>query len=248
MAAAVVAAVCLCYLVSQNLSSRNIAIGTGALAGAAILHFIQLYFELRAEEDTDFITAEYTIDRGRPEIRQWNCSSNMGLRMSLELGASRNFAEGNPGQFNGNREKLTHDMVLFSLLAYFGVKEFDWQMKRTQLVGRNTGTNTTTVPGSKADECTAITRDQLRRMLLNAGNSFADVDMFFGRQSLCLPPRSAFYVNADELTVINPFCEISFILESSGAIFLDAPVQTHLSSPTSLTENKHSRQDLPAFE
>lgn len=58
-AAAVLAAVCLVYLVSQNLGSRNIALATGALAGALVLLVIQLLFELHAEESTDFISAEY---------------------------------------------------------------------------------------------------------------------------------------------------------------------------------------------
>lgn len=105
-AAVVLAAVCLGYLVSQNLGSRNIALATGALAGAAILLGIQLLFELRADESTDFITAEYTIDRAKPEIRQWRYGSNQALRMGRELDASGKFAAAHRGQFNGGGAEL----------------------------------------------------------------------------------------------------------------------------------------------
>ena len=144
VATVVIAAACLGYLVSQNLGSRNIALATGALAGAVILLGIQLVFEFRADEQTDFITAEYTIDRAKPEIRQWKYESDQGRRLDKDVGASRTFATAHPGQFNGDRDKLTHDMVIFSLLAYFGVDQFDWQIKRVQFVDQTMGTLTTT--------------------------------------------------------------------------------------------------------
>ena len=81
MAAAAVASVCLIYLLSQNSGSRNIALATGALLGAVVLLAVQLRFELRSEPSTDFITAEYTIDRSKPEIRQWNYDTDQGRRL-----------------------------------------------------------------------------------------------------------------------------------------------------------------------
>jgi len=149
-AAVVLAALCLVYLVSQNLGSRNIALATGALAGAFMLLVIQLAFELRADETTDFITAEYTIDRAKPEIRQWKYGLNQGHRLTRDLDASGKFAAAHAGQFNGNREKLTLDIVIFSLLVYLGVEQFNWQMKRTQFVGQSTGTLTVEGAGIKA--------------------------------------------------------------------------------------------------
>jgi len=228
-AAVVLAAVCLGYLVSQNLGSRNIALATGVLAGAVILLVIQLAFELRADVSTDFITAEYTIDRAKPEIRQWRYGSNQTARFGRELDASGTFAAAHRGQFNEDREKLTLDMVLFSLLAYFGAEQFDWQMKRTRFVGQSTGTMM--APGSKPDECTEITKDQLRRMLVDVGNSFADGNMFSGQQTLCLPPRSTFQVRADGLTLTNSLCEISFISEPSGGMFVGQPGMSSLEQP-----------------
>ncbi len=160
---------------------------------------VQLRFELRSEPSTDFITAEYTIDRAKPEIRQWAYPSDQGPRLTQEIGASQTFAAAHPGQFDGDREKLTHDMVIFSLLAYFGVEQFDWQMKRVTFVGQITGTMISTSLGSKPDECTTVTKAQLQKMLLDAGNFFADANMFFGPQALCLPPQSTIQVNPDGL-------------------------------------------------
>jgi hypothetical protein len=246
-----------CVLVTwfhRILGSRNIALATGALAGAVIflggqllfgvptgagalaaavlLLGIQLLFELHAEERTDFITAEYTIDRAKPEIRQWKYEYDQGQRLIRDLDGSGAFAAAHPGQFDGDREKLTQDMVVFSLLSYFGVEQNDWQMKRTQFVGQSMGTLTLTAPGSKPDECTEVTRAQLRTLLLDAGNAFADGNMFFGPQALRLPQKSTIEVKANSVVLQNPFCNISFVLESSGSVAFYKPGTGALERPT----------------
>jgi hypothetical protein len=65
------AVVSLGYFAWQSIVSRNLALATATLVAATMLFIVQLFFELRADESTDFITAEYTIDRAKPEIRQW---------------------------------------------------------------------------------------------------------------------------------------------------------------------------------
>jgi hypothetical protein len=227
-----VAAACLAYLLSQNLGSRNIALATGALAGAVMLLGIQLVFELRADERIDFITAEYTIDRAKPEIHQWKYDSDQSRRLAQEVGASGTFATAHPGQFDGDRDKLTHDMVIFSVLAYFAVDQFDWQMKRVQFVSQTMGTLTTTALGSKPGECTMVTKGQLHKMLSDAGNFFADANMFSGPQVLCLPPQSKIQVSSDGLLLTNPLCDISFTLEPSGSVAYYQPGTGAMVQPT----------------
>lgn len=253
-AAVVLAAAGLGYLVSQNSSSRNIALAIGALAGAVIflggqlvfgvatgvwalaaaviLLGIQISFELHAEERTDLITAEYTIDRAKPEIRQWKYDLDQGQRLIRDLDGSGAFAAAHPGQFDGDREKLTRDMVIFSLLSYLGVEQTDWQMNRTQFVGQSMGTVTLTSLGSHADECTEVTRAQLRTLLLDAGNAFADGNMFFGYQALRLPPKSTIEVKAGSVVLQNPLCKISFVLELSGSVAFYEPGTGALVQPT----------------
>src|ERR1700730_7468224 len=171
------------YFAWQNTGSRNLALATATLAAAGILFVVQLRFELRANEQTEFITMEYTIDRAKPEIRQWAYSLSEGVRPGMEIAASKTFADAHAGQFNGDGEKFTRDMVIFSLLSYLGVEQTDWQMRRTQFVGQSMGTLTLGLSASAPDECTEVTKNQLRDMLLAAGNVFAEGDMFFGRQA-----------------------------------------------------------------
>jgi hypothetical protein len=227
------AILCLGYFAWQNPASRNLALATGTLVAAAMLFILQLRFELRADQNTDFITAEYTIDRAKPEIRQWAYGLDQaGQRLGPEIGASQRFAAAHPGQFDRDREKLTHDMVVFSLLAYLGVEQFDWQLKRTRFIGQSTGTQTFTLPTSKPHECTVFTKDQLRQMLLDVRNFFANGNVFFGAQSLCLPPKSTLVVRAGGLTLANPFCEIAFVLQPSGSVMFTQPGTGSLESPT----------------
>ena len=65
----IIGVACLIYIAWENAGSRNIAIGTGTLVGAVVLLGIQLLWELRSTTTTDFLTAEYTINRETPEIR-----------------------------------------------------------------------------------------------------------------------------------------------------------------------------------
>jgi hypothetical protein len=228
VAAFVLGAGCLAYIVAQNSASRNIALAAGALAGAALLLTVQLIFELQPGESSDFVTAEFTLDRAKPEIRQWKYITDQGSRMMYELTAGAKFAAAHPGQFDGDRTKLTHDMVIFSLLSYIAAEQFDWQIKRTQFLSQ-TATQTLMMPGSRPHECTMITTDEIRTKLLNAGNSFADAGTSL--RSLCLPPRSALQVAADGVTLLNPFCEISFVLEPSGGISYTQPFTHGLTHP-----------------
>ncbi|MGA2814904.1 MAG: hypothetical protein ABSE67_01145 [Xanthobacteraceae bacterium] len=174
------------------MQDRGILLATGTLVAALILFIIQLPFELRASDSTDFFTAEYTISRAKPEIRQWKYDSDGGMRLNKEIDASRKFAEAHPGQFDGARDKLTQDMVVFSLLAYLGVEQFDWQVKRVRFVGQSAGAMTLMSPTSKPDECALVTKDQLHKMLFDAGNSFADGNIFLVLKPCAFRPRRDF--------------------------------------------------------
>jgi hypothetical protein len=222
IAAISAAIVCLGYVAWENAGSRNLALATGTLLAAAVLLCIQLHFELRESVDTDFISAEYTIDRAKPEIRT-SYEPHQGTRPGSEIGASTFFANSHPGQFDGDREKLTKDMALFSLLAYLGWQQFDWQIKRVQFTGKVSGTITQSAPGSKPEECTLVTTQQIQKMLSDAGNSFAGANLSVIGGRLCLPPASTMQLLSDALIMTCPFCEISFTLESSGGIRYGRP-------------------------
>jgi hypothetical protein len=227
----IASAILLGYFAWQSAGSRNLGLATATLVGAAWLFGVQLAFELRPAETIDLMTAEFTIDRAKPEIRQWNYSVEQSSRRRHEMDASRKFADAHAGQFDGDGTKLAKDLAAFSLLAYLGVEQFDWQLKRTQFVGQVSGTLTLTGPGSRPDECTPITKNQLRTMLREAGNLFAEGGAALREQYLCLPPRSSFQITADEVTFANPFCEISFTLEPSGGASYVKPGTHGLEAP-----------------
>src|SRR6266481_3630400 len=56
-------------------ASKTIAIATATLFGAAVLFLLQLAFELRASEESDFVSVELTVNRAKPVLRQWRYSA-----------------------------------------------------------------------------------------------------------------------------------------------------------------------------
>jgi hypothetical protein len=124
-------------------------------------------------------------------------------------------------------------MALFSIFAYLGWQQFDWQIKRVQFKGVSSGTTILTAPGSKPDECSIITTDQIQQMFSNAGNAFAGANISVIGGRLCLPPKTTAELSSNALIVTCPFCEISFTLESSGGIHYGYPgILTDSSYPT----------------
>jgi hypothetical protein len=123
--------------------------------------------------------------------------------MGVEDGAGRTLGQSHSELFNGDREKLTRDMALFSVLGFFFWEERDWQFKRTTFKGK-TAITTITVFGSQPSECTMISRDFVIDRLRAAGNVFANAGEHLPPVSLCLPPKSTIKITPDSLVLINP--------------------------------------------
>ena len=85
----------------ENAGSRNLALAGGAFFAASILFLIQLPFEFREDRDVALISAELTIDKTKPEIRQWEYSfAAVNNRVSIEVDASSWLADNNPEIFS----------------------------------------------------------------------------------------------------------------------------------------------------
>ena len=69
--ALIVGIICLAIVAWANAGSRNLPLAVAALFAAVVLLIVQLPFELRSKSDTALFGAEFTIDRLKPEIRQW---------------------------------------------------------------------------------------------------------------------------------------------------------------------------------
>ncbi len=230
-AAAIVMAFCIIYIAWENAGSRNLALATGTLGAALILAVIQLAFELRGTQTSDFITVEYTIDRAVPSIRLWDYTPiAASQRMVLETMASDSFMASHPGQFDGDRAKLTRDMAIFSVLGYIVTEQFDWQMRRTRYQA-SVATLSQSAGASKASECSKIAWTEIQRMLTDAGNAFASSPVY-GQRDLCLPPQSAITVSGSSVILATPFCAISFAYEDSGSTMFYQPRSNALIRPT----------------
>ena len=187
-----------------------------------ILYLIQMPFELRRSDRVDHISTEFTIDRLQPEIRQWQYM-NPSNRIHVEVSASELLAANNPNAFDGDRGKLTHDMVIFSLVGFLATEEFDWQISKLSFRGSSVGTATISQSVSKDNECAVFTKKDMSVLLTDAGNLFADSDIPFFSGRLCLPPKSSLQIDERSLTIRNRYCQVAFNIEPSGGVFFSKP-------------------------
>lgn len=216
--AMVIAVISVGVFVWHNPGSRNLALATGTIGAALILFAIQLPFELRGSESTDFITAEFTIDRVKPQIRQWTYALDTGWRILSEIQASNWLADNNPDLFADDRKKVTSDLAVFSLISYLTTAQYDWQLKKQSFSGPSMGTITTYQRVSKSHECTELQEQDLRDRLSQADNAFAKAKLWLVAGPLCLPPNTNLTVTPTSLTLRNLFCVISFNFELVSAV------------------------------
>ncbi len=80
-------------------NSRNLALAFSTLCAAVFLFLIQLRFELRDSRDTEYVSTEFTLDRLKPQIRQWKYPNTGSWRLTLEVQASDWLAANNPQAF-----------------------------------------------------------------------------------------------------------------------------------------------------
>jgi hypothetical protein len=221
---------CLIGVAWANSGSRNIALAIAALAASAVLLFVQIIFELQSKTDTDAISAEFTVDREKPEIRADYSHGQPSWRVGQDIGASNAMAQSNPNAFKGDLSKLTDDMTLRSLVSYLFAEQFDWQLKHVSVKGPLSGTWTTSEPLSAAKDCTTITSDQSFQELTTAGNAFNAGG--FLHQNICLPPGSLLEIRGNVLSIRNPFARISFAVERTGGVMYGKPGSGGLDNPS----------------
>jgi len=217
LAAVIVGAVCVLIVTIANSGSRNLAIATSTLLAAILLFGINARFELRENVSTDAFSTEYTVDRQEPKIRQWAYPVSLANRLAQELNASRWLAENDPASFEEDREKLTRDMTIFSLVQYLTHEQFDWQMKRRTFQGATAGTLQIVQRISTDEQCTAVSDAEISDLLAAAENSFSRSGIFIVGGRLCLPPKSSLRITDSSLAIATPFCTIEFRVEMSGS-------------------------------
>jgi hypothetical protein len=207
--------VCLCLFFLVGGGSRGAWTALAAVMGASVALAINLRFDLRGSKDITRITTEYTFDRAVPQLRQWMYARSLGDRYATEVLANYTALQANPSIFEGNREKLTRDMILFSLTVYLETRQQDWQMEEQRYA---TSISTITRMQAKSysentAECTKISHDYIQNILTKAMNAFAATKPMTLVSYLCLPPQSSIHLDQSSITLRNPFCTISFSME-----------------------------------
>jgi hypothetical protein len=219
-------------VVFANIGARTLVGAWTATVAATLALLVSLYFDLRGKTETAFMSAEYTVDRLKPQIRQWAYpNSGAGWRITAEVGASDTLAGINPKAFKDDLAKLTSDMTIRSLLAYFFAEQFDWQLKQTVVRGATSGTWTSIEPLSKSTECTVFTSTEILDKLAKAGNLFARSGNFM-RQQVCFPPGSKLDISPASLSLTSPFLHLSFVVESTGGVMYGKPRTGGLDAPS----------------
>jgi hypothetical protein len=131
---------CLCVFFLVGGVSRTALTALATVVGASVVLAITLKFDLRGSKDITRITTEYTFDRAVPQLRQWMYARSLGDRYATEVLANYAALKANSSIFEGDREKLTRDMILFSLIVYLETRQHDWQMEE-----RHYATSTSTI-------------------------------------------------------------------------------------------------------
>jgi hypothetical protein len=197
----------------ENAASRNLALATGALIAGAVPFLIQLQFELQGSKDLDHVSTEFTIDRTVPSIRQWNYTGTPSWRMVIETHASDWLVAKNAAAFNADREVLSSDFAVFSLLGFLTVQKFDWQLRKVTIRSQGLGTGFMSQPISRDKECRRFDESDLRAALTNGGNMFAGAPLTLSSGTLRLPPKSTIEIGRKSIVIRNPICRISWHLE-----------------------------------
>ena len=202
----------------ENAASRNLALATGALIAGALPFLIQLQFELQSSKSLDHISTEFTIDRSVPWIRQWNYTDTPAWRMMVETRASDWLAANNAAAFNNDREILSADFALFSLLCFLTIQEFDWQLSKVKYRSKGFGTGISVQSISKDEECSGFDEKDLRAALTKTGNMFAAAPLTLVSGKLGLPPKSTIEIARRSIMIQNPICRISWHFEGTPAV------------------------------
>ena len=221
LAATVLGLVFLGTVAWSNAGSRNLVLAASTLVAAILLFVAQLPFELRSKSDVDLFSAELTVDWANPMIRMWKYPDARGAavwRRTREAEARSYLAERNRSRFDGDRERLTLDLILYSFVAYLGAEQFDRQLKRTALRGSTFGSLFQTQPLSRDFQCTILLSSELQQKLRAAGNAFADTPLWVTSGRFCLPPGATLTVGEKSREIATRVCRVSFTLEPSGSV------------------------------
>jgi hypothetical protein len=216
----------------ENAALRNLSLATATFVAVVLSFLIQLPFELQRSQEVDHVSTEFTVDRSAPWIRQWNYTGTPAWRMGTETGASTWIVANNAEAFKGDRELLNADFAIYSLLCFFTIQEFDWQLRKQTYRSRGFGTGFAVHSISKDNECTAFTEEDVRAVLARSGNIFAGAPLRLFSGKWRLPAKSTVEVSRKSITIQNPVCRVLCYFDDSPAVLSHVKPGTGGQAPT----------------
>jgi hypothetical protein len=226
LAVAVAAGILLVY---NNLSSKSLVLAASAFMGAVAVFAINLWTELQGGAPIrDRLSVEYTVDRQERRIRTWRYSEDLGPaggaeRLHVETNASHWLAGRSAAAFDGDRNRLSLDLALFSLIGLLAHREFDWQLRSAIFEGDVGGSYFQSERLSQPGECREVAPNDFATALKSAGNVFAGAPVHIFGGAVCLPPGGEMLLTDSSLALRTPICEVKFTVESSQGVNYAVP-------------------------
>ena len=218
--AAIAAIACAVYFASQNSASSTIVLSAAAFCGTLVILILQSWVELQSDETADSVSAEYTLDRSKPEIASaFYSDENPGfIRGIYEQEASNDYFAKHPEALNDKTaalgqekaQNLGQDMALYSFIVMLFNYQYDWQIRPVRLRARYAIGYETSVGLSRPDECSMVSSKHLNELLAAVENRFAEGVFDRSRKEICLPPNSRITVSSRAVTLSSPLYTMEF--------------------------------------
>lgn len=215
------ALVCTLVLAIANSGSRNLALASGTFLAASVLYFVQLFFELRSEEQvTRIMPLRVRLDRQENRIGYLQYLGESHPGAGSETWAGRwLFEKGKTSDI----KKAANDILLFDVFALLTGGLPFWEGEMLTHVDPDTGHRSFQGSGVIKPGDAYYDFRLIKAKFTKAQNLLADYEKLMWLPQWYLPPRTRFDVNANSLELKNPFCSIRFTIEDLGRSSSNAP-------------------------
>jgi hypothetical protein len=230
LASMLIGIVCLAIIGFRSVASPTLVLATATMASATLFFLLQLWFSLSPTETESVFGVEVALDHSQPGI--WHAKKHgadrtkKGIEEHAGQWLAKHKSELFSRQVGGDvlttsTDKLSRDLSLFSVLVYMAYTEPAWNLNIVSL--RSKSGDLRQIPrGSSGENCTLVDEAKVRRILSDAGNSFAEVEptpfVHLSVVPLCLPPETKISLTASDLILENPYSLISFHLEPTALV------------------------------
>lgn len=206
------------FITLANRGSETVVLGFSALLSAFALFSVQLFFQLRGSTSDDAVGTQVLINSTTRSIRALQPANKM--RAGVEEAAGTWLAEQTTSPLPAG-SKVARDLLVFSILNQLGLEEQDWTARRQQYVFPAFGTKSpmTEYQRETREQATAVTETDIRAMLRDGNNLFAESPLNIPTTGLRLPlgtqielREAAAPSQRTTLTIRNAISTIDFVI------------------------------------